>query len=479
MNDKSCTRGTSYKSVPENELDAVIESSYDGIVISNRGGIIERVNASYVRITGIKKEEIVGHKARDLVAQGVLSDYLTDRVVEVKQSVAMIQTYKTGKKAVIIGSPIFDPGGDVAKVVFNVRDITEVDLLRTQLNEKTALTQRYQKEVELLRSEQMEPEELVIHSSVMKKIIELVKTVARVDTTVLILGESGAGKGQIARAIHHLSARRKGPFIKVNCGAIPETLLESELFGYEKGAFSGARQEGKPGMFELAHRGTLLLDEIGELPMCLQVKLLQVLQEQEFIRVGGTRPVNVDVRIIATTNRNLKKRVAEGFFREDLFYRLNVVPMVISPLRDRPADIVPLVEHFLQKLAKRYGVKKTVTREAMDILLAYPWPGNVRELENIIERLVVTTTGTVICAADLPESLKIVLDEGIRVTVENFIPLKEAVEQVERQLITMAFQVYGNTYKVAEVLGISQPTAYRKVQRYLGGRICRTDLIQR
>lgn len=459
---------TQTKNITAEELEAVIESSYDGIVICNKYGEFERVNASYERITGIKREEVLGSRGKDLVAQGILSDYLFDRVLEVMKPVALVQTYKTGKSAVIIGSPIFNNDGEIIKVVFNVRDITEVNLLRSQLDEKIALTRRYQREVELLRSEQMGPADFVAQSSSMLKILELVKTVARVDTTVLILGESGVGKGEIAKAIHKLSPRHGNPFIKINCGAIPDSLLESELFGYEVGAFSGAKKEGKHGMFELAHRGTLLLDEIAELPLSLQVKLLQVLQEQEFIRVGGTKPIKVDVRIIAATNRNLQKRVADGRFREDIYYRLNVVPIVVPPLREHPEDIIPLAENFLVKMMDKYGFKKTISREAADLLKDYNWPGNVRELENMIERLVVTTPGDVINSSDLPENIQKASKPGMGITVNSILPLKEAIEQVEKKIITMAFQKYKNTYKVAEVLDISQPTAYRKVQRYLG-----------
>lgn len=455
-----------FKSITIEEFEAIIENSYDGIVICNKDGKFERVNAAYERITGIKREEVLGKRGKDLVKKGILSDYLADRVTETQKPIAIMQTYKTGKNAMIIGSPIFNKNGEISKIVFNVRDITKVNLLKSKLNEKTELSRRYQTEVEVLRREQIETAGFISQSKSMAKVLELAKTIARVDSTILLLGETGVGKGEVARTIHKMGPRCNKPFIKINCGAIPDSLLESELFGYEMGAFSGAKREGKPGMFELAHQGTLLLDEIAELPLSLQVKLLQVLQEREFIRVGGTKHIKVDVRIIAATNRNLQKMVSEGRFREDIYYRLNVVPIVVSPLRERPEDIIPLAQHFISKLELKYEVKKKLSPETANILQNYKWPGNVRELENIIERLIITTQGDTIEAKDLPENL-CYKNKETGVTINNVLPLKDAIEQVEKKIITMAFEQCQNTYEVAKVLRISQPTAYRKIKRYI------------
>lgn len=449
------------------ELSFVIESSFDGIVIARKDGTIERVNASYERITGIKKHEIVGKKGKDLVAQGVLSEYLSDRVMEAKGPVAVVQHYKNGQSAVLIGSPVLNRTGEIAKIVFNVRDITEVHLLKEQLKEKTALSERYQREVELLRTERLKLPEFITESPKMKKLLDLVKAIASSDVTVLMLGESGVGKGEIAKAIHFLSLRNDKPFLKVNCGAIPEALAESELFGYEEGAFSGAKKHGKLGMFELAHKGTIFLDEISELSLVLQVKLLQAIQDKEFIRVGGTKTIKVDVRIISATNRDIKELIVEGKFREDLYYRLNVVPILIPPLRDRKEDIIPLMQHFLNKFADRYGVKKCFSHEVLEIFKKYNWPGNVRELEHIVERMLVTPTQKVITEENLPENIREFNIDDTQIIISDLIPLKNALEEVEKKLIILAFQRYGNTYKVAKVLGISQPTAYRKIKQYM------------
>jgi len=302
----------------------------------------------------------------------------------------------------------------------------------------------------------------------MKKIIELSTRVARVDSTVLITGESGVGKEIIAKLIHRASKRSSGPLIRINCGAIPENLLESELFGYESGAFTGARKDGKPGMFELAEGGTLFLDEIGEMPFSLQVKLLRVLQEREIVRVGGTKPTKVDVRIVTATNSNLEEMVANGTFREDLYYRLNVVNIAIPPLRERVDDIPHLALHFIKKFNTKYNMNKKMTLEAIDRLCQYSWPGNVRELENLIERLVVMVREEEIGVQHLPDSLqgRTEVDKGNVVSISEIVPLKKALEEVEKQLLSKALHKYGSTRKVAKVLGINQSTVVRKANRY-------------
>lgn len=308
---------------------------------------------------------------------------------------------------------------------------------------------------------------IIAYSVEMGKVLQLATKVAPVSTTILIMGESGVGKEVVARFIHNASLRRNGPFVTINCGAIPENLLESELFGYEEGAFTGAKREGKPGMIEIASSGTLFLDEISDLPLDLQVKLLQVIQERRLIRVGGIKPIEVDIRIIAATNRDLPKMVQEGQFRADLFYRLNVVPIVIPPLRDRRDDIIPLIYHFLAKHNNAHGYDKTISRETRELLTRYSWPGNVRELENLIERLVVTVEGEEITVEDLPLHIK---DEHLthdsKVIVEGVIPLREAVEEVERQLIRHAQKEHETTYEMAEALGVNQSTIVRKLKKY-------------
>jgi len=304
-------------------------------------------------------------------------------------------------------------------------------------------------------------ETIVAEAPEMRAALRLATQVAATDATVLILGESGTGKELIARAIHEGSARRGGPFVKVDCAALPEGLLESELFGHEKGAFTDAAAE-KPGRFELAHGGTLFLDEVGELPQSLQAKLLRVLQERAFERVGGTRTISVDVRILAATNRDLAKALKGGQFREDLYYRLNVVPILVPPLRRRPEDILPLAAHFLQRFGARYGkVIPGLSPEAAALLRRYSWPGNVRELEHAIERAVILWERGVIRPEELAVDLMAVASDGL--------PDQElmTLEELEREYIRRVLRrVRGHKSRAARILGINRKTLLEKRKRY-------------
>lgn len=306
---------------------------------------------------------------------------------------------------------------------------------------------------------------IIAYSPKMMELIDLSLRAAQVDSTVSISGESGVGKDLLANLIHDQSSRSLGPFVEINCGAIPVNLLESELFGYESGAFTGASRQGKLGMFELANGGTLFLDEIGELPLSLQVKLLRALQEQEFVRVGGVKVRKVDVRFITATNRNLEKMVEEGRFREDLYFRLNVVPLRIPPLRERKEDILPLVHHFQVRITQKFKVEKNFAPEVMRAFIEYQWPGNVRELENIVERLFVITPGQDIRGSDLPEKfLRVAPKNCIRVT--GLMPLREAVDEVQRLLIEEALTTFGgNTYQAAQALQVDPSTIVRKLAK--------------
>ncbi|GAV31054.1 MAG: sigma-54 dependent transcriptional regulator [Anaerosomatales bacterium] len=332
--------------------------------------------------------------------------------------------------------------------------------------EKALRTGELAAEVERLRAEvgkEYDIEGIVAGSPVMLSILETVKKVAPTNATVMIYGESGTGKELVARAIHQLSDRASRPFVSVSAGALPETLLESELFGYEKGAFTGAMQ-AKPGRFELANGGTIFLDEIGDISPAVQVKLLRVLQERTFERLGGTRSIEVDVRVVAATNRDLQQLIADGSFREDLYYRLNVVPIALPPLRDRPEDIPRLIAHFLDKM--RAG-SKSITPEAMQALVDYKWPGNVRELENTVERMVILSHGDTIGVDDLPAEVRagVALQGGER----RFTLPDEGVdlEEVEMELISQALERSGgNVARAAKLLGLTAKTLEARMRRF-------------
>jgi transcriptional regulator with PAS, ATPase and Fis domain len=298
--------------------------------------------------------------------------------------------------------------------------------------------------------------------------------VAKVDSTVLITGESGVGKEIVAKAIHRMSPRSEGPLIMINCGAIPETLLESELFGYESGAFTGARRQGKPGMLEMAKKGTLFLDEIGDISFSLQAKLLRAIQDHQIMRVGGLKPLAVDARIVAATNKNLDEMVKAGLFRDDLYYRLNVVAIEIPPLRERKEDIPLLVLHFIKKLNNKYRFQKRIHPEVVDCFMMHQWPGNIRELENVIERMLVMTEEEEISAKHLPLNLRNqVYPDGKPFVLNENLPFKKVLERTEKHLLEEAIRMHGSTRKVARALRINQSTVVRKLKKYELSSLCR------
>ncbi|WP_156203188.1 sigma-54 interaction domain-containing protein [Candidatus Syntrophocurvum alkaliphilum] len=305
----------------------------------------------------------------------------------------------------------------------------------------------------------------------MERLIHQAIRVGQVDTTVLITGESGVGKELIAEIIHNNSNRRAGTYVKLNCAAIPENLLESELFGYEAGAFTGAKKEGKIGLFQVADGGTLLLDEIGEIPLHIQVKLLRAIQEREIIRVGGTKSIKIDVRLITITNKNLEQMVKAGEFREDLFYRLNVIPINVPPLRKRKDEIPLLANYFCDKFNRKYKLNMTIKDDALKLLMEYKWPGNIRQLENFIERLIVTSATNSINSNNLPdfihhkEEIK-EINKNEPVIINKIIPLKSAVETVEKKLLIKALELTDSYNKVAELLNVNPSTISRKAQKY-------------
>ncbi|WP_276621269.1 sigma 54-interacting transcriptional regulator [Syntrophomonas wolfei] len=445
----------------ERELDAVFESSYDGLYITDGEANTLRLNEAFERILGVKAEECIGRNMRELVAEGVYSRSGTLLALEKQDQVTITLQAKTGKTALVTSTPIRDEHGNIILVVTNVRDISELNELQEKLGHAEELSRFFQSELQEMKLRT----QCVIHSSKMRELISMVVRIAAVDSTVLIQGESGVGKELVANTIHSNSNRREQPMIKINCGAIPENLLESELFGYEPGAFTGASKQGKVGMFEVADQGILFLDEIGDLPLSLQVKLLRVLQDKEILRVGGTKPIKVDVRIIAGTNYNLKEMVEKKLFRKDLFYRLNVIPITVPPLRERREDIPILANHFLDNFNQKHGMNKKLSGSILAYFMEYDWPGNVRELENLVERLVVTSLNQTITAHDLSawSELK---PENKSDNEHGIVRLQDALENTERRILENAFSVCKSTYEVARALGISQPTVVRKAAKY-------------
>jgi len=449
------------------ELDAIIESSFDGLYITDGDGITLRVNKSFERIMGINRDEFLGRNVEDIQRAGIVSESVSFLTLKQRKPVTIMQEAKTGKITLATGSPVYDKNGNIFRVVCNVRDMTELNILKQKLEQAEGLTHHYENQLRNLKLQFMGSNKMIINSDSMRNIIELVSRLAQVDSTTLITGESGTGKELIAETIHNYSVRKDQPFIKVNCGAIPENLLESELFGYEYGAFTGAKKEGKPGFFEFANEGTLFLDEIGELPINLQVKLLRAIQSKEINRVGGESSKKIDVRIIAATNRNIKEMVKNREFREDLYYRLNVVPVNVPPLRDRREDIPPLITHFTELINRKYDMNKRISPDVVNVFINHQWAGNVRELENLIERLMVVTPHDVIGIEDLPSQFgETALDNSSQVLVRGIIPLRDAVESTERQLLQKAYSHYKTTRQMGGALKVNASTIVRKAAKY-------------
>ncbi|MBW1780936.1 MAG: sigma 54-interacting transcriptional regulator [Deltaproteobacteria bacterium] len=448
------------------QLDAIIESSYDGLYITDGEANTLRVNQAYERISGLKREDLIGRNMKDLVQEGVLDRSVTLEVLRLREPVTIMQDIAGDKHVIVTGNPFFDKNGDISLVVTNVRDITELNHLHLELEETRKISSRYQEELEELQKLEFASHELIAKSETFRATLQEAVKVSQVNATVLITGESGVGKSLLARLIHRMSQRKDGSFIKISCGAIPETLMESELFGYEKGAFTGARREGKAGLLEVGNGGTVFLDEIGELPLNLQVKLLDVLEDKEITRLGGTTPRQIDLRLITATSRNLKQMVREGHFREDLFFRLNVIPLHIPPLRERKEAIIPLIDHFLQETVKATGNRKLIAPEVYETLLSYPFYGNVRELMNMIERMAILSEEEIITLKDLPPGVK---DKGRNMLYEELgesLPLGDAVAKFEKEIIREAISTHGTISKAAETLGVNQSTLSRKAKKY-------------
>jgi transcriptional regulator with PAS, ATPase and Fis domain len=455
------------------DLNAILSSIYDEILVVNAKGELIRYSDNIIQdFWHVDLKELIGKSILELEDQGLFTPSVTRLVLEKKKKVSVVQETRTGRKILAVGNPVFNEKNELDRIILASRDITETTRLKSELQEMRKISQQYKKELDDFKSKDRFLKKLIYCSPKMEKIMNQIQKIADFSSTVLLHGESGVGKEVIAQAIHQLGRRAHKPFLKLNCGAIPENLLESELFGYTKGAFTGADKNGKDGYFKQADGGILFLDEIGEMPMHLQVKLLRVLQEQEVVPIGSTTPFKVNVQIIAATNKKLEKMVEEGTFREDLFYRLNVIPIHIPPLRERTEDISLLAFHFLQQLNEKYERNYHLTPDAINVLEFYPWPGNVRELQNIIERLVVTADHPAIDAAFVSQFLSTGYEyKKMKPVITRVIPLQEAIDEIEEQLIVMAMNQYKTTTKAAKALGISQSSVSRKYQKILNDNI--------
>ena len=446
------------------ELNVCLESSHDGIMVSDGMGNVIRLNAALEKLIGVKRRDILGRNVADLVQEGVYESSAILQVIETGKTATVVIDHN-GRQLLITGSPVYNANSALTAVVANIRDMSELNDLRQKLEQQQMIAEKYSKELAHIARHQSAQTSFVACSREMKTILATIHSISEVDSTVLISGESGTGKEMVVNEIYASSMRSYRPIIKVNCGAIPPALFESELFGYEDGAFTGARRKGKPGFFELAHMGTLFLDEVGELPLEMQVKLLRVLQEGEIIRIGGSKPISVDVRIIAATNRDLWEMTEEGTFRQDLYYRLNVINIEVPPLRQRRDDIIPLVMHMLERFNQKYGKHKEIPIELGKVLRELPWRGNVRELENLIENLVVLCPEDVLTPEHLPVRYQRGQNPASQVEIRGILPMKDMVRRAERQLIANAQAQYSSMQEVAKALGVDVSTISRKLSR--------------
>ncbi len=446
------------------ELDSIIDSSYDGILVIDKNLNVERVNSSYLKMVNLKKENILSYNIKELEGNKIIYPSAALLSFKEKKDITIVQS-TNNKRLLTTATPVFSEDNEIIRVIVNARDIKELDMFvdnNYKNNEKVKI------KIDDKNNHYNNMSHIVCKSEKMKRILKVADKIADTNSTVLITGPSGVGKEVVARYIHNVNKSRE-KFIKINCGAIPERLLESELFGYETGAFSGARKEGKPGIIEEANKGTLFLDEIGEMPLNMQVKLLQVIQEHKVTRIGGVKQIDVDFRLITATNRDLKQMVKNGDFREDLFYRLNVIPINIPALTKRPDDIKPLLDYYTEVFSKKYNREVKFDPEVYTILLNYSWPGNVREIINLLERMIVTADQNSIISKNMVKKQLNQFNQGEDledIIVNDIVPLKKAVDEVEKKLLRLAKKEGKTTYEIAEILGVNQSTVVRKLKKH-------------
>ena len=451
------------------ELEAIFQASADGIVVYDGDGRVRSINEVAAFYDGVEAEEVVGMHYSEMIKAGILDRSVAPEVMKAKKKVsALVKVRRTNKTLLVTGAPAVDDAGNISLIVVSFHDMTQLNNIFEQLEQSRMVADKYEEELAELSIRELDKHKMVMESESMRQVAQMAIKLAKMEASdILISGESGTGKGLLAKFMHKSSKRAKKPLIQINCAAVPENLLEAELFGYEKGAFTGANDRGKAGLFELAHEGTLFLDEIGDMPLAIQAKLLKYLDDHEVMRLGSVKPKTIDCTIIAATNRNLDDMVKEEKFREDLLYRLNTFPVEIPPLRKRPEDVFELTRYYLKKYNAQYGVKRKITADGMEKMQSYPFRGNVRELKNIIKKAVVLSDR---------QKIDPVVIKSLQMTeekVENIVPnkkrkrkLTDEILSLEKQMIKDAMRHCRNLREIAHELGISEPTAFRKMKKH-------------
>ncbi|MFC4022259.1 sigma 54-interacting transcriptional regulator [Oceanobacillus longus] len=443
-------------------LDVILDSAYEGVAVVDKDSVLVEFNEAYSRFTGVDKKDAIGRPVQSVIDNTNLHNTVRTGMPE-RGAIQYIQ----GQPMVVHRIPLWRDGklvGAIGMLIFE--GVTELYRIYDRFLEKTVQNSATRKEEPLQNRSvrNMSIEQIIGSSEQIVNLKRVTRKVAKTDAPVLITGESGTGKEMFANGIHDLSHYNQGPFVSVNCSAIPEQLFESELFGYEEGAFTGAKKGGKPGKFELAESGTIFLDEIGEMPQLMQTKLLRVLQERKFERVGGVQKIQLKARVVTATNRNLTDMVNSGTFREDLYYRINVIELTIPPLRQRQKDIPLLISHYLTATCKKYEVKeKEFTGEALSALMGYEWYGNIRELANTLEKLVILTESNTIDSHHLPNYIK-------DMHANNLSPINQVRQEEhdkEKEIIIKVLEESGgNKSKAADKLGVHRTTLYKKLKKY-------------
>ena len=445
----------------------IIDKMRTGIWITDGTGEVIIVNSESVKTGGLTREEVIGRNMSELLDMGYITESAVMKTIGSHREECIVEELGAGGHCMTTSVPLFWKGS-IDLIICVERNISEVERLKTLLGQQVEKKNKLQKELLRFKNQKDDLSGQFITKNInMLHIRELAENIGKIDVTVMIMGESGTGKEVIADLIHKNSSRAEAPFVKVNCAAIPETLIESEFFGYEGGAFTGAGKGGKMGLFELADGGTLFLDEVGELSVQMQSKLLRVIQDKEVRRVGGEKSVHIDIRIIAATNRDLKREVEEGRFRNDLYYRLFVVPVNIPSLRERKEDIELLARHFLDIFNSEYNLRKTISDDAVKVMESYNWPGNVRELRNVVERLSVSAARSEISAIQVEFCLN---NKAPAVSdyigTESDLYLEDIVSRYEKQVISKILEECGTITATARMLHVDKSTISRKIKKY-------------
>lgn len=450
-------------------FDEVIECIDDIIIIANEEGRFEKGNKAIDRLLGYNHEDLVGMNDQEVIDEYYTKDKLTQEVVDSKQKKEKIIKYSNGKTIMYTGIPSFNDAGDLTKAILTGRDVSNLIKLEEELKISEQLKDKYYHQVEELEKYR-ELDKIIYSSNKMEKLLNIAIRVAKSESAVFITGESGVGKEEIAKLIHRNSLRKDKPFITINCAAIPSELLESELFGYEEGSFTGAQKGGKRGLFEEADGGTVFLDEIGELPTHMQSKLLRVIQENRCMHIGGKKTLPIDARYICATNLSKEQLSNNKKFRQDLYYRLSVVPIRVPPLRERKEDVFPLVKHFLGHFNEKYKRDISISKKVMQKLYSYNWPGNVRELKNIVERLVILAESQMINESEYDITTRMGddnsnMEDKSDIQISRLMDLNEAYRIVDEVLIKKALEERGSIVKAAKALGIDPSTIHRKIKK--------------